>query len=413
MSSHKIEMPTDITVPSDSIWAKLPMIGGVMAVAGLGATLGTAISGDGGRAIFSYLFAYEAVLALALGALAWLLIDHTVRSSWSISVRRIAETAVATLPVFIVLWIPIGTIGFHDLYPWSHETTDSLLIGKRWFLSPGFFYARAAFYFAVWAFLGNRLHALSTQQDALNDNPAARDVITRKIWKLCAGGIFAWALTQSFAAVDWLMSLQPHWYSTIFGVYFFAQSILAFFAMMALISMGLQKSGMLKNAITVEHFHDLGKFTYGFTVFWAYIAFSQFMLMWYAGIPEETEFYLARLSGGWEYVSYALPVAHFFIPFLFMLSRHIKRSRTGLAMAAIWTLVMHCVDMYWLVLPNFGAHSETGHHAPHLPLSWLDFAALIGMAGAFIAAFSSVLKKHKVICINDARLPESLAHENF
>jgi hypothetical protein len=412
VSPSDIEKPTDITVPAESLWAKMPMIGGALAVVGLGATLAAASSGDHGRAMFSYLFAYEACLALALGSLGWLLIDHSVRSAWSITVRRIAETAAATLPVFIILWIPIGTIGFHDLYPWSHETTDELLLKKRWFLSPSFFYLRAAIYFAVWGFLGNRLHSLSTQQDALGDDKAARDAISRKIWKLCAGGIIVWALTQSFQAVDWLMSLQPHWYSTIFGVYFFAQSILAFFAMVVLISMALQRGGMLKKAVTVEHFHDLGKFTYGFTIFWTYIAFSQFLLMWYAGIPEETEFYLARLSGGWEYVSYGLPIAHFAIPFLFLLSRHVKRNRTGLAIAAVWTLVMHCVDMYWLVMPNFGAHGE-GHHEPHLGVSWVDFAALFGMAGAFLAAFSYFLNRNKVICINDPRLPESLVHENF
>jgi hypothetical protein len=195
-------------------------------------------------------------------------------------------------------------------------------------------------------------------------------------------------------------------------VYFFASSILCFFAVTTLISMALQRGGMLKTAITPEHFHDLGKFTFGFTVFWAYIAFSQFVLIWYANIPEETEFYMVRMEGGWDVVSYALPVLHFFVPFLFLLSRHVKRARWPLAVGALYMVVMHLVDMYWLILPNFGTHGEGEHHA-HLAVSWLDFAALIGMVGAFLAAFGFFLKKNKVIAINDPRLTESLAHENY
>ena len=147
------------------------------------------------------------------------------------------------------------------------------------------------------------------------------------MWRVAAPGILLYALTQSFAAIDWMMSLQPHWYSTIFGVYFFAASILAFFALTALVAMGAAAAGVLKTAMTTEHFHDLGKFTFGFTIFWAYIAFSQFILIWYANIPEETEFYMVRMEGGWASVSYALPVLHFFVPFLFLLSRQVKRSR--------------------------------------------------------------------------------------
>ena len=151
---------------------------------------------------------------------------------------------------------------------------------------------------------------------------------------------------------------------------------------------------------------------FGWTIFWAYIAFSQFILIWYANIPEETEFFMVRNEGGWQYISYGLPLAHFFVPFLFMLSRQIKRSRALLATAAVWTLVMHCVDIYWLVMPNFGAHGE-GHHEPHLAFSYLDFTALLGMAGVFLAVYGVLLNRNKVVPINDPRLEESLAHENY
>ncbi|MEW6431131.1 MAG: hypothetical protein AB1730_06445 [Myxococcota bacterium] len=411
MSHPEIQKPTDIEVPSTSLFAKLPVIGGVMAVAGLGATLGSAMGAEKGRAMFSYLWAFESVLALALGAFGWLVIDITVRSQWSIVVRRIAETIQATLPIFFVLWLPIALIGMHELYPWSHET-DAILERKRWFLSTGFWWGRALVYFVLWIVLSRFFYASSTKLDTLGADVAQRDRIVKRTWAVAAPSILIYALSQSFAAIDWVMSLQPHWYSTIFGVYFFASSILCFFAVTTLISMALQRGGMLKTAITPEHFHDLGKFTFGFTVFWAYIAFSQFVLIWYANIPEETEFYMVRMEGGWDVVSYALPVLHFFVPFLFLLSRHVKRARWPLAVGALYMVVMHLVDMYWLILPNFGTHGEGEHHA-HLAVSWLDFAALIGMVGAFLAAFGFFLKKNKVIAINDPRLTESLAHENY
>lgn len=411
VSHHEIEKPTDIMIPATSLWAKLPLIGGVMAVLGLGATLGSALGAHGDRAMFSYLWAFEAFLGLALGALGWLVVDNTVRSSWSVVVKRIAETLAVTLPVFAVLWIPIALLGMHALYPWTHEN-DAILERKRWFLSDGFFHGRAVVYFVVWSVLAWVLYQSSVRQDELPAGSPERERLVRRTWSLSAVGIILYAVTQSFQAIDWLMSLQPHWYSTIFGVYYFAASILAFFAMLVLVSMGLQRAGVLTKAITVEHFHDLGKFTFGFTVFWAYIAFSQFMLIWYAGIPEETEFYLVRLHGGWEYVSYALPVLHFALPFVFLLSRHVKRHRVGLAVGAVWTLLMYLVDLYWLVMPNYGAHGE-GHHEAHLAVSWLDAAALVGVGGVFLATFGWFLKRNKVVGINDPRLPESLAHENY
>lgn len=413
MSHHEIKKPEDITIPPSSFLAKLPMLGGIFAVAGLGATLGAAFGENKARAMFSYLFAFEAVLALALGALGWLLIDHTVRAGWGVVVRRFVETMSGTLPVFALLWIPIGLIGFHELYPWTHEM-DDVLEKKRWFLTSGFWYGRAFIYFAIWSGLGWFLYSSSVKVDSLGDKPEERERIVHLVRKVCAGGIFLYGLSLSFGAVDWMMSLSPHWYSTIYGVYYFAASILAFWAFVTLVSMAAQSSGALKTAISTEHFHDLGKFMFGYTIFWAYIAFSQFVLIWYANLPEETEYYMIRLEGGWERISYALPLMHFFVPFLFLLSRHIKRSRGALMLGAIWTLVMHVVDIYWLVLPNFVPHGEHGgEHHPHFDPSYLDFTALLGVFGVFLAVFGVLLNRNKVVPINDPRLLESLAHENF
>jgi len=408
--AHAIEKPTDITIPTTSLWAKLPMIGGAMAVVGLGITLGSAAGDNKARAMFSYLWAFEALLGLALGGLGFVLIDHTVKAGWSTVIRRLGETTAVTVPLFAILFIPIAAIGFHDLYPWSHES-DEILERKRWFLTTGFFFGRVVLYFGVWTALSWVLYQTSVKMDVEND-PVAREKLTKRMWTISGVGIALYALTQSFQAIDWLMSLQPHWYSTIFGVYYFAASIQAFYAFMTLVSIGLQRAGVLKAAITTEHFHDLGKYVYGFGVFWAYIAFSQFILIWYANIPEETEFYMVRVEGGWQYVSYSLPLLHFFAPFFFLLSRHVKRNRQLLAIACVWVLAMYLVDLYWLVMPNFGTHGE-GHHEAHLAISYLDVSAIVGMAGAFLGVFGYFLNKNKTVCINDPRLPESLAHENF
>ncbi|HEY1086464.1 MAG TPA: hypothetical protein VGE37_02175, partial [Archangium sp.] len=233
MSHAEIKKPEDIQVPPSSFLAKLPMLGGILAVAGLGATLGSAFGEHKARAMFSYLFAYMGVLGIALGALGWLLIDHNVRSGWGVVIRRLTENATATLPVFALLWLPIGVIGFHELYPWSHET-DAILAKKTWFLSPGFWYARAFVYLAVWSALGYGLWYLSVKMDKEGEDVAKRNAIVNTIRTIVAPGLALYALTLSFGAIDWLMSLQPHWYSTIFGIYYFAASILAFWAFITL-----------------------------------------------------------------------------------------------------------------------------------------------------------------------------------
>ncbi len=437
MSSHAVERPTDITVPSTGLWAKLPLIAGIIGLIGTGITVAMMFGEHKERAFFSYLFAFATVLSIALGALAFVLFQHVTRAGWSAVVRRVSEATMATLPLFAVLFIPIAVLGFHSLYPWSHES-DAILEAKRWWLganegngSGQKFYVRAVIFFGIWTVLSQLLWRWSVQQDKLVDDIAARDALSDKLQTLSAGGTFLYALSLSFAAIDWLMSLQPHWYSTMYGVYYFAGAILGFYAFLALATMALQKGGMLKTAVTTEHYHDIGKFVFGHTVFWAYIAFCQFMLIWYANIPEETEFYMVRMTGGWQYLSLGFAIFHFFVPFLFLVSRHVKRSRVGLAIGSIWILAAHVIDIYWNVLPNFGAHGghdavagaahgaagevaeAVAHHAPGFSLHLLDFTAFIGIVGLFIATFVFILKKHAVICLGDPRLAESLRHENY
>ena len=435
MSSKVFERPTDILIPATSLWAKLPLIAGVVGIIGTGITVAQMAGDHGARASFSYLFAFMTMLSIAIGALAFVLIQHLVRAGWSAVVRRVAEAAAATLPVFALLFIPIVVLGFTHLYPWAHES-DAILEAKRWWLGADLgngsatkFIARAVLFFGIWSVLGVMLWRLSVKQDG--QDPAVVEATTHTMRKLSAGGMFLFALSMSAAAIDWQMSLLPHWYSTMYGVYYFAGAMVAFYAFLALTLVGLQKAGLLKTAVTTEHYHDVGKFMFGHTVFWAYITFCQFMLIWYANIPEETEYFMMRMEGGWDKISLAMPIIHFFIPFFFLISRHVKRNTTGLIVGALWLMGVHIIDIYWNVLPNAGAHhggpekvaeghaageaiaAAAAHHGPHLALALTDVTAFVGIGGLFLAAFAFLLKKHPVVAIGDPRLAESMAHENY
>lgn len=404
------EIPTDAQVES-GLWTKVWIIGAIMAVAGLGlwaTNLGGALKD---RAYLSYLFAYASVWTMVMGAMGFVLIQHLVRAGWSVVVRRVAEFAMVTIPVFAVLFVPIA-MGSHDLYHWTHvESLDPVLKAKAPYLNMSGFYIRAVVYFVAWSALAWFFYTKSVKQDE-----GGEDEQSRSLMRMSALAIPVFGLTLTFAGFDWLMSLQPHWYSTIWGIYIFAGGMTSALSLMTLVLMGLQRAGYIQKAVTTEHYHDLGKLLFGFTVFWAYIAFSQFVLQWYAGIPEETEFYLARLHHGdfWEKVSYAMPITHFFLPFFFLVSRHMKRKRLPLALGAVWALIVHVIDIYWLVMPNFRAHGlQPGTHPEHFHMHFMDFASLIGVVGVFLAVFGFFLKSKKVVPVGDPRIIESMAHENF
>jgi len=245
------------------------------------------------------------------------------------------------------------------------------------------------------SFLGR----MSIAQDASGD-PA----LTLRMERLSAPGMVLFALSLNFAAFDLLMSLDPHWFSTIFGVYYFAASVVAFLAVMPKILYALQMRGILQNAVTVEHYHDFGKLLFGFIVFWAYIAFSQYMLIWYGNIPEETMWFLKRQTGGWTTVSLILIFGHFMVPFLLLVSRAIKRRPLLLALTGGFVAVMCWIDIYWMVIPEFSPGVAR--------FGLLDVLCLLGMNGVFSAAVILRLKRHSVIAEKDPRLEESLAFEN-
>jgi hypothetical protein len=381
----------------------------VVAVAGLGisAVLGM-MQNDGFRRFsLSYLTAFMWALTIGAGALFWVILQHLVGAKWSTALRRSGELLTATLPVLGVLALPIVVpifLGHDVIYEWAnkaHLEHDEALAHKAAYLNPGFFLVRFIVYFGFWTLISRYY----TSQSLAQDKGGAADAPLR-MQRVAGPAMIGFALTLTFLAFDLLMSLDPHWFSTIFGVYYFASCVLAINSTLVLSTMWLQGRGLLKKTITVEHFHDLGKMMFAFTVFWAYVGFSQFMLIWYANMPEETGWFKERFAGDWGNVSWALLFGHFVVPFFGLLSRQVKRHRKGLAFWACWVLAVIYLDMYWLVMPNLKTEGEA-------PFALIDITCLVGMAGALIATVAFAAKNVNLVPIKDPRLPRSLAFENI
>jgi hypothetical protein len=414
----------------DRLAQRALVVGGVGIVAGLG--LG--FVGEGGlqRFMGSYVIAFAFVLALALGALGFVIIQHLTRAAWSVTNRRIAELMASTLPMLALLFLPILLnllLSAHPVLPWAESelaSKDPLIAKKVAYLNPTFFLVRWGIYFGIWIWLARFFLGTSLQQDASGDPR-----LTIKMEKMAAPAVLLFGLSLSFAAFDLLMSLDPHWFSTIFGVYYFAGCMMSFFAACILLGLWLQKSGAIgAGEITTEHRHDLGKFLFGFVVFWSYIAFSQFMLIWYANNPEETGWYFVRQEGAMAYFSIALIFVHFVIPFLGLLSRHVKRNPAGLAFWAAWLLVAEWLDLFFIVVPSVqhwmshghaGAahagheHEAVAHAAEHVafPLALSDLLTPIGLAALALFFFARRARSVALTPKLDPRRQESLALQNI
>jgi hypothetical protein len=318
-------------------------------------------------------------------------------------VRRGAEQLMGALPLFAVLVLPILFVFRHELYPWAgHAAHEPIIQAKSGYLNVPFWTARAVAYFGIWIFFSYRLFALSRQQDETGDPK-----LTLKAQALSAPGMLLFALSITFAGIDWLMSLEPEWFSTMFGVYIFAGAVISIMAFLSLLFSRMRGVGLLEKEVTLHHFHDLGKLLFAFTVFWAYISFSQYFLIWYANIPEETDFFHHRQNGGWGWLGIAIVFGHFFVPFFLLLSRHAKRFSASLQLGSLIVLVMHYVDLYWLVMPN-AAHGE--HNAFHPAL--YDAGPLLLVAGAMLALTFRRMLAAPVMPVRDPRLDRSLDFEN-
>ncbi len=297
-----------------------------------------------------------------------------------------------------------GRAGRGQLYPWAAPGWVNKGF-KGFYLNPPFFICRLAFYFVVWSMLGVWYWKQSVTQDDLGGI-----TLTLQMQWWAPLGLILFGLTLTFAMWDWIMSLDPGWYSTIFGVYYFAGSALAIFASLVLTVRLLQSRGLLLNSVTVEHYHDLGKFLFGFTFFWGYIAFSQYMLQWYGNIPDETEWFVRHGAStahpnAFSPVAIALLFGHFLIPFAGLLSRHVKRNPAALTFWAVWVLAFCWLDMFWLVMPQF----DNGK----LHFGLIDLAAFVGIGGVFVAFVVRKASHDSVRAMRDPRLADSLAFENI
>ena len=327
---------------------------------------------DPRRAAAAYLVAYAAGVSAALGALSLVMIGRLSNATWLVVPRRLFERVAWTLPLFALLAIPL-LVAIPVLYPWTWPASRlapdvaSAVARKTAYLNVPFFVARAVLYLATWVLLGEAMRRASLRQDAGPDAAA-----TRRLYRLSAGGLPALALTLTFASFDWLMSLSPAWYSTIYGATWWAGGVVGALALVGVLAHRAQR-GAMAEVLTTSHFHAIGKLLLTFVMLWAYFAFSQLLIIWIARIPVEADWYAVRARGDWGVVSGVLLFGHFVLPFLALLPRWTKRHPGTLAALCWWLLAMHWLDTYWLVMPEL----TPAGLAPH----WLDLAALLAVAG--------------------------------
>ncbi|MFN3325186.1 MAG: hypothetical protein ACK5AZ_16955 [Bryobacteraceae bacterium] len=350
---------------------------------------------------FSYLVGFVFFVSIALGGLFFTMVQYLTGSAWSVTMRRFMEAIGASLPAGILLFVPIA-LGLSDLYKWTNHdlvANDHILHGKASYLNENFFLIRAGVCILIWSLWGWRLFSNSVRQDRTK---SIEHMHTASRWS--APGLLVVMVTGSVAAFDWVMSLDPHWYSTIFGIYVLSGGALAFMATMTLICLAFRSSGILSRTITIEHMHDLGKWMFALTIFWAYIAFSQYLLIWYANMPEETLFYKHRFEGSWGLWSLLLLAGHFIAPFLILMRRAAKRSTKVLGVMAVWILFIHFVDVYWLIMPTY---SEHGFH-----LHWLDLATLAAVGSVFALVFWARFRRNSLVAYGDPRFEQGLHFHN-
>ena len=352
-------------------------------------------------ALTSYLVAFFYVATVGLGCMFFALLQHLVGARWSVPLRRIAENFGAPLWILIPLFIPLA-LNVTTLYEWAGPgPLEAVVKAKLGYLNVTFFYIRAAIYLVAWALLGYYFYKRSVDLDKSGDPN-----MLIKLRRMAPPGVIVFGATLTFAGFDWLMSLDPTWASTMFGVYVFAGTFLVGLCTVALTGRILQSRGYLEGVLNEEHFHDIGKLMFGFIVFWAYIAFSQFFLIWYANIPDETLWYRKHWTyedHDWSMVGWALIALHFLLPFFAILSRHAKRNAAIMIPVAALLIAMQYVDLFWVVMPLFRKTAS---------FAWTDAAALVGMVGIYLGLVMRRFGASPLIPVKDPFLPDSLEYDN-
>lgn len=364
-------------------------------------------------ALAAYHTGVMGVLGICLGSLFWVMLFHMFSATWSVTVRRQFENVMRAMWLVLILLLPVMILEVTYqgvLFTWMGDAarSDPLYVHKEGFLNVPFFLLRLAIYFTLWLTLVRKFWSWQRRQDETADR-----WLTNKARFTSAWGLVVFGITVAFAAFDWLMSLDYHFFSTMWGVYFFAGAAYSAMAMNILITRALAAMGRMNGVVTVEHRHDQAKLLFAFTVFWAYIGFSQYFLIWYANIPEETSYMLGRKLN-YPNLTVVLVLGHFCLPFLLLLPRPIKRSGLAITVMALWALAIHFVDIYWIVRPMADAHHLAEGHAPlGLKALWLDIAGIAGPLGLFAAVVVRNVFTGPLIPLNDPRLPGALHHKNY
>jgi hypothetical protein len=352
-------------------------------------------------------------LAICLGSLFFVMAFHLVNAGWSVTIRRQFENIMVLTPVFAALAALspfLDALFFRgSLWIWMNPEfhPDPLLQAKAAYLNTPFFLVRAVVYVLVWTFLSQSMWRFSTTQDQTGDR-----WLTARARRMSTYGMLAFALTTAFASFDWLMGVDFHFFSTMWGVIYFAASAFSSAAAVILVLAVLTARGKMKYCCTSEHFHDLGKLLLSFTVFWAYVSFSQYFLIWYANIPEETAYFLSRKKDGWEFMFYFLCLGHFGVPFLFLIFRDTKRIPKLLALGAAWAILVHAADIVYIVRPMVYAGLPADQRGGML--TWvIDFAGIIGMLALLASLVIRKVSAGPLVPLQDPRLDEALSHKNY
>jgi hypothetical protein len=368
---------------------------GIGVVAAAGAVAG--YFGDPGQFTRSYLLGLMLWISLPLGCLALLMIQHLSGGDWGVVARRILEASSRTLWFFLILFVPLMIWGLPALYGRWLTPESELVASKGWYLNVPDFRLRTGIYFAVWIALAWLLNRLSRRQDSEPD-----PVLLKRMQAISAPGLIVYVLAATFASFDWLMSLTPKWYSTMYGVYFVGGHGLAALAFLILVARHLSHREPMNEVFAPRHFHDWGKLMFAFVILWAYFSISQFLIIWSGNLPDEISWYLPRFHTGWVVVSAALLIFHFGVPFVLLLSRDLKRHAARLAWVAVFLLVMRWLDLLWQIAPTF--HPEGFH------LSWMDVVVPLGIGGLWLGYFAWELARLPLLPVKDPYLEEALVH---
>lgn len=398
-------MDATYTVPTEvnGYRQRALVVGIVFAILlGVGIFLPPNLGGGVAQFFRSYLLAFVFWIGITVGCLGLLMLQHLTGGAWGLVIRRVLEAGTRTLPLMIILFIPL-VFGLSHIYEWvrpehiAEPVARKLIEAKHGYLNVTFFLIRAAIYFAIWAVLTLLLNKWSGEQDR-----TANRRLSRNLQKMSGPGLVLFVLTVTFASIDWVMSLEPEWFSTIFGLIFVISWVLTAFSFVIATMVLLAGRKPMNGVVAPAHFHDLGKLLLAFVMIWAYFNFSQYLIIWSGNIPEETKWYLHRSRGGWGYVAVAVVIFHFALPFMLLLSRDLKRNARRLALVAIVVFLFRFVDLFWIITPTF--------RGEHFGLSFMDIVAPIALGGIWVAYFAWQLKQRPLMPINDPYLSQALEH---